>query len=128
MTEPTLAWQQRAQQEQLEYSTYRAKYPIPHDGVIAYQPGHAVPISNVKKHGYDRDGLVERVDGQPLDAPLPDGYILEDLESSSAEAPGEGWNDGPGSEQAPAAPVPPQGQTVEVAGKPATGKSADQAQ
>lgn len=126
MSEPTvLAWQQRAQQEAIEYGTYRATGPIFVDGTLAYVKGHAVPVSNVRKFGYDRDGLVERVDGQPVDAPLPDGYIPD----GPAEQ-GAGWNDSPDgaedSQPAPAAapgPVtsdgPPEGQTIEVDGQPA---------
>lgn len=118
MTEPSvLAWQQRKRQEEIEYGTYRAVFPLRVDDVIVAYPGAAVPIANVKKFGWDRDGLVERVDGQPLDAPLPAGYVLERPEEGGA-----GWNDSPDGalqavEQAPAGPE--QGQTIEVDGQPA---------
>lgn len=54
----------RAEQELAEYSTYRATQPIWHDGVIAYQPGHAVPVSNVEAYGYHEQGLVEKLTGE----------------------------------------------------------------
>lgn len=54
----------RAEQEAAEYSTWRAIAPIPHGNTIAYQPGHAVPVSNVEQYGYDKQGLVERVKGE----------------------------------------------------------------
>lgn len=63
-------FQARAREEAAEYSTYRAVANIFFEGALAYRPGHAVPVSNVRLHGYDRDGLVERVDGQPI-SPLP---------------------------------------------------------
>lgn len=67
-----LAYEQRAAQEAVEYGTWRAKYPIQHDGVIAYMPGHAVPVSNVERYGYDEMGLVERVDDPSDDLVEPD--------------------------------------------------------
>lgn len=118
MSEPVLAWQQRVEQERLEYSVYRAKYPIRIgvDGTVAFQPGMAVPISSVKKHGWDADGFVERVDGQSLDAPLPDGYVLVEQ-----PADGAGWNDSPDGAPTQGAAVAsaPEGQTIEVEGQPA---------
>lgn len=54
----------RAEQEIAEYSTWRAKVPIYHEGSIAYQPGHAVPVSNVELYKYDEQGLVERLTGE----------------------------------------------------------------
>lgn len=127
MSEPLLAWQQRQRQEAIEYGTFRATSPISVGGTVAYQKGHAVPISNVKKFGYDRDGLVERVDGQPVDAPLPDGYVADEPPS---DGPVAGWNDspdGPDGSGAPPAPAgqptqptgPQEGQTIEVEGQPA---------
>lgn len=44
-----------------EYGTYVAVAPITHDGALAYLPGHPVPVGNVEKYGYDKDGLVEKV-------------------------------------------------------------------
>lgn len=57
------AYEARAKAELDEYSTFRAKVPIYHEGVVAYQPGHPVPVSNVKLYAYDEQGLVERVKG-----------------------------------------------------------------
>lgn len=57
------AYESRAEQELAEYSTFRAKVPIWHEGYVAYRPGHAVPVSNVEKYHYDEQGLVERVRG-----------------------------------------------------------------
>ena len=61
---PEKAFQARAKAEAAEYSTWRAKYPIPHGNTIAYQPGHVVPVSNVEKYKYDEQGLVEKVSGE----------------------------------------------------------------
>ena len=44
-----------------EYNTYVAVAPIFHEGVRAHNEGDPVPVSNVKKYGYDRDGLVVKV-------------------------------------------------------------------
>lgn len=57
------AYEARAKAEAAEYSTFRAKVPIWHEGFIAYQPGHPVPVSNVERYHYDEQGLVERVTG-----------------------------------------------------------------
>lgn len=45
-----------------EYGQYVATQVITHDGVRAYNPGDAVPASNVKRHGYLKQGLVEKTD------------------------------------------------------------------
>jgi hypothetical protein len=44
----------------VEYGTFVAIAPIDHDGVRAYNPGHAVPKSNVEAYGYDKAGLVAK--------------------------------------------------------------------
>jgi hypothetical protein len=61
---PSKSAKSRAEQEAAEYSTWRAVVPIPHGNTIAYQPGHAVPVSNVEQYGYDKQGLVERISGE----------------------------------------------------------------
>jgi len=44
------------------------------DNVLAYAPGHSVPVSNVQKYGYDKDGqVVKRVPDK--EAP-PDSGVL----------------------------------------------------
>jgi len=58
------AFEARAKAEAAEYATFRAKVDIYHDGVVAYRPGHAVPVSNVERYKYDDQGLVERVRGE----------------------------------------------------------------
>ena len=60
---PQKAFEARAKAEKAEYSTWRAKSPIYHEGAIAYQPGQPVPVSNVELYKYDEQGLVERVTG-----------------------------------------------------------------
>lgn len=45
-----------------EYAQYVAVQRIYHGGALAYTPGRPVPASNVKRHGYDKQGLVKRVD------------------------------------------------------------------
>lgn len=43
----------------IEYSTYVAAYQITtDDGVPIYNYGDPVPVSNVERHGYDKDGSV----------------------------------------------------------------------
>jgi len=44
-----------------EYGTYVAIVPILAGGVPAYNPGDPVPVSNVERHGYEKDGLVAKV-------------------------------------------------------------------
>ena len=63
-TSPKKAFEARAEQEAAEYSTWRAVAPIPFGNTIAYQPGHPVPVSNVERYGYDKQGLVEKVSGE----------------------------------------------------------------
>jgi hypothetical protein len=63
-TTPQKAFEARAKAEAAEYSTYQAVAPIYHDGVVAYQPGHAVPVSNVEAYGYHNDGLVKKLTGE----------------------------------------------------------------
>ena len=58
------AFEARAKAEAAEYSTFRAKVPIYHEGYVAYRPGMAVPVSNVERYAYDEQGLVERVRGE----------------------------------------------------------------
>ncbi len=48
-----------------EYGQYRAVQAIDHDGARAYNKGDAVPASNVEAHGYEADGLVEKVSDTP---------------------------------------------------------------
>lgn len=44
-----------------EWSTFVALGPIDHEGVRAYNEGDPVPVSNVARYGYDKDGLVGKV-------------------------------------------------------------------
>lgn len=55
-----------ASEQAVEYGTWTAKQPITHLGVLAYNIGDPVPVSNVALYGYDRDGLVERTKASPL--------------------------------------------------------------
>lgn len=41
---------------------FRAIMAINHNGVRAYNVGDLVPDDNVAAYGYDKDGLVEKVD------------------------------------------------------------------
>ena len=50
-----------AEAQESEYGSYFAVAPISFNGAAAYNPGDPVPASNVKKYGYDTDGLVEKV-------------------------------------------------------------------
>jgi hypothetical protein len=49
-----------AQEE--EWGTYMAIEPISYNGVPAYNVGDPVPVSNVKRHKYDEQGLVAKGD------------------------------------------------------------------
>jgi hypothetical protein len=49
-----------AEEQTTEYGTYFAVAPIAFNGAPAYNAGDPVPVSNVKKYGYDTDGLVEK--------------------------------------------------------------------
>jgi hypothetical protein len=64
MAEKKSPHQVRAEAEAAEYTTWKAKVDIWHDGVVAYRPGHAVPVSNVAQYKYDEQDLVERVRGE----------------------------------------------------------------
>lgn len=65
---PRKAFESRAEAEMAEYSTFRAVTDIPHGSVVAYRKGQAVPVSNVEKYGYDKQGLVEKVGQEPAPA------------------------------------------------------------
>jgi hypothetical protein len=77
----------RAQEQAVEYGTYVANQTIFFNGVIAYQPGHPVPVSNVKKYKYDEQGLVYKIDskaGQELIRSLHEattGGVIEQVET-----------------------------------------------
>ncbi len=43
-----------------DYAQYVATEDIYYDGAVAYRVGDPVPASNVKRHGYDESGVVER--------------------------------------------------------------------
>lgn len=47
--------------QQKEYGQYVAATEIYVGNALAYAPGHPVPASNVKLHGYDKNGLVTKV-------------------------------------------------------------------
>lgn len=55
----------------IEYGTYVASYPILVNGVRAYNPGDAVPVSNVEQHGYLDQGLVRLASEAAPAAPEP---------------------------------------------------------
>jgi hypothetical protein len=55
--------QAREAEQHREWNTYRAVAAISAGNALAYNTGHPVPVSNVLKHGYWFDGLVELVPG-----------------------------------------------------------------
>lgn len=67
MSEP-LTTEQYQQALADDYGQYVAKQPIYHDGALAYDTGHPVPASNVKLHGYDKNGLVAKRGTKAADA------------------------------------------------------------
>lgn len=82
-----------------EYGTYVAISPITFNGIPAYNVGDPVPVSNVERHGYLKDGLVAKTDSkvgqdmvraihesiqqaaeqQPVAVPVSLGVPLKDL-------------------------------------------------
>ena len=64
MTDPFTADQELQDQIALvakEYGTYVATADIYVGNALAYRAGDPVPIGNVERHGYDKDGLVAKV-------------------------------------------------------------------
>jgi hypothetical protein len=64
MTDPFLADQQlqdRIAAQAKEYGTYVATADIYVGNALAYRAGDPVPVGNVERHGYDKDGLVAKV-------------------------------------------------------------------
>ncbi len=49
----------------MEGWNYRATAPIDVNGVRAHNVGDLVPDENVRAHGWDKDGLVEKVPAAP---------------------------------------------------------------
>lgn len=50
----------RRKRRREEYGQFVAVKRIYHGGALAFTPGRPVPASNVRKHGYDKRGLVRR--------------------------------------------------------------------
>lgn len=46
--------------QQVEYGTWVATEQITHLGALAYHEGDPVPVSNVERYGYDKQGLVKK--------------------------------------------------------------------
>jgi hypothetical protein len=76
----------RVEEQATEYGTYVASQQIFFNGVIAYNIGDPVPVSNVKKHKYDEQGLVETIKskaGQDLIRQLHEattGEVIEQVQ------------------------------------------------
>ena len=58
--------------QEAEYATFVATEPILVDGARAYNPGDAVPASNVEKHGYVQLGVVRKADDPAPDLTVPE--------------------------------------------------------
>ena len=56
-----------------EWGTYVAIQPIMHGGVISRHPGDPVPVSVVKEHKYDEQGLVAKRTTQAAKAVTGEG-------------------------------------------------------
>jgi hypothetical protein len=50
-----------AEAQDAEYGTFIAAAPIAFNGANAYNAGDIVPVSNVKKYGYDTTGQVVKI-------------------------------------------------------------------
>jgi hypothetical protein len=55
---------QRVEEQQAEWGTYVALDSIFAGSALAYNPGSIVPVSNVERHGYDKQGLVAKIDSK----------------------------------------------------------------
>ena len=81
----TSAWEQHRSEQLAEYGTYVATHVIYHGNAVAYNVGHPVPVSNVRLYGYDKQGLVARVDGVS-DEPSVDREDAADEETESEQS------------------------------------------
>lgn len=61
MAETPQTAQELAAAQETEWGTYVATADIDHLGVRAYNAGSPVPVSNVKRHDYEAQGLVAKV-------------------------------------------------------------------
>jgi hypothetical protein len=52
------------QAQAAEWGTWVATQLITFNGVTAYLPGDPVPSSNVERHGYEKEGLVKKIDSK----------------------------------------------------------------
>lgn len=62
--DPTGALAAHLAAQDREYGHYVANQNIYVGNALAYAPGHPVPVSNVVRHGYLANGLVDLVDGK----------------------------------------------------------------
>lgn len=60
--------------EQADWGQWRARVPIFIDNVRAFNEGHAVPNSHVKRFGWDKTGEVEPINA-PADATTTDDVV-----------------------------------------------------
>jgi hypothetical protein len=77
--------QLRAEAEIAEYSTYRAILPIVHDGALVHVPGHAVPASNVERHGWFEQGLVEKIKGEEKQVAVDKALLAKATSAPASE-------------------------------------------
>jgi hypothetical protein len=77
--------QVRAEAEIAEYSTYRAVLPIVFDGALVHVPGHAVPASNVERHGWLEQGLVEKITGDEKQVAVDKATAIKATSAPAAE-------------------------------------------
>ena len=61
-----------------EYGTYQAIAPILHNGVLAYNVGDAVPVSNVEQYGYLEQGFVAEIGAEVPAPPTPPALPVGD--------------------------------------------------
>lgn len=69
-----------------------ANQQIPHGATLAYDVGHIVPPTNVERHGYDRDGLVDWVEpgehyqAEPAPSPQMGVFLNAPVQPDTAPA------------------------------------------
>jgi hypothetical protein len=76
----------QAEEQLKEYGTYVATQVIYYNGVIAYRPGDSVPVSNVERHGYADQRLVEKINsaaGQELIRQLHEATLAQPAEAAA---------------------------------------------
>lgn len=71
--------------QETEWGTYIAIAPITFNGAPAYNAGAPVPVSNVKRHKYDEQGLVAKVGTKAADQFIAELHAANTADQSQVE-------------------------------------------